>query len=63
MKPLLLSHTVTFQENNVGASDLTKGCKVTVKNLLYGLLIRSYNDCGVLLAERIAGSEDAFVEK
>ena len=60
---ITLSHTVTFQENNVGASDLTKGCKVTVKNLLYGLLIRSYNDCGVLLAERIAGSEDAFVEK
>ena len=49
---ITLSHTVTFQENNVGASDLTKGCKVTVKNLLYGLLIRSYNDCGVLLAER-----------
>ena len=60
---ITLSHTVTFQEDNVGVSDLTKGCSVTVKNLLYGLLIRSYNDCGVLLAEKIAGSEDAFVEK
>ena len=52
---ITLSHTVTFQEDNVGVSDLTKGCSVTVKNLLYGLLIRSYNDCGVLLAEKIAG--------
>ena len=60
---ITLSHTVTFQEDNVGVSELTKGCSVTVKNLLYGLLIRSYNDCGVLLAEKIAGSEDAFVEK
>ena len=60
---ITLSHTVTFQEDNVGVSDLTKGCSVTVKNLLYGLLIRSYNDCGFLLAEKIAGSEDAFVEK
>lgn len=60
---ITLSRTVTFQEDNVGVSDLTEGCSVTVKNLLYGLLIQSYNDCGILLAEKIAGSEEAFVER
>jgi D-alanyl-D-alanine carboxypeptidase (penicillin-binding protein 5/6) len=57
-----LKRTITFDESNVGTSDLTEGCTVTVKNLLYGLLIRSYNDCAVILAEEIAGSQDAFVE-
>lgn len=59
---ITLDRTITFTESNVGVSDLTAGCKVTVKDLLYSLLIRSYNDCAVILAEYIAGSESAFVD-
>lgn len=56
-----LKNTVTFNESNVGTSDLTGGCSATIKNLLYGLLIRSYNDCAVILARKVAGSEEDFV--
>lgn len=59
---ITLQSTVTFNESNVGVSNLVGGCKIDVQNLLYGLLIRSYNDCAVILAREIAGSEDAFVE-
>ena len=57
-----LESTVTFTESNVGVSNLVGGCKIDIKNLLYGLLIKSYNDCAVILAREVAGSEDAFVE-
>jgi D-alanyl-D-alanine carboxypeptidase (penicillin-binding protein 5/6) len=59
---ITLDHTITFDEANVGVSNLVGGCQVTVKNLLYGLLIKSYNDCAVILADYIAGSESAFVD-
>jgi len=36
--------------------------KVTVKEMLKGLIIQSGNDASVALAEHIAGSESAFVE-
>ncbi|MGN0395246.1 MAG: D-alanyl-D-alanine carboxypeptidase family protein [Coprococcus sp.] len=61
-KVVTLDHTITFDEWDVMASSLTGGCQVTVKNLLYSLLIRSYNDCAVLLAEEVAGSQSAFVD-
>ncbi len=35
--------------------------KVSVKDLLYGMIIQSGNDASVALAEYVAGSEDAFV--
>lgn len=57
-----LQSAVTFSEANVGVSNLVGGCRIDVKNLLYGLLIRSYNDCAVILAREVAGSEEAFVE-
>ena len=41
---------------------LEVGSKVTVKELLKGLIIQSGNDASVALAEHIAGSEEAFVE-
>lgn len=34
-----------------------------VKDLLYGLMLESYNDCAVVLAEHAAGSVDKFEEK
>lgn len=42
---------------------LREGEKVTVENLLRGLLINSGNDAAVALAEFDAGSETAFVKK
>ena len=57
-----LNRKVTFDDWDAMASDLVGGCKLTVKNLLYGLMITSYNDCGVILAELIAGSESAFCD-
>jgi D-alanyl-D-alanine carboxypeptidase (penicillin-binding protein 5/6) len=38
------------------------GTKVSVEDLLKGLIIQSGNDASVALAEHVAGTEDAFVE-
>lgn len=58
-----LNRKVTFDDWDAMASDLVGGCRVSVKNLLYGLMITSYNDCGVILAELIAGSESSFCDR
>ena len=42
---------------------LQAGERITVRELLYGLMLRSGNDAAVALAEHLAGSEDAFVER
>jgi D-alanyl-D-alanine carboxypeptidase (penicillin-binding protein 5/6) len=41
---------------------IREGTQVSVKDLLRGVIIQSGNDASVALAERIAGSEDAFVD-
>lgn len=41
--------------------DLKAGDTITVKDLVYGYLVRSLNDCGIVLAELIAGTETDFV--
>lgn len=53
----------------VGADDplvteleLTKGERLSVENLLYGLLLGSANDAAVALAEHVAGTESAFAK-
>ncbi len=42
---------------------LYSGEQITVRNLLYGLLIESGNDAALALAEYNAGTEKAFIEK
>lgn len=42
---------------------LERGSKVSVRDLLSGLVIQSGNDAAIALAEGIAGSEAAFVEQ
>lgn len=58
---------VTVSSNaaaTIGSSmGLRNGEQITVKHLLYGLLIESGNDSAVALAEHNAGSEKAFVTK
>lgn len=41
---------------------LKAGYKVTIRDMLYGLMLCSGNDCGACLAHAIAGSEEAFVD-
>jgi D-alanyl-D-alanine carboxypeptidase (penicillin-binding protein 5/6) len=41
---------------------LTAGDKLTVRDLLYGLLLPSGNDAAAALAEHVSGSEQDFVE-
>ncbi len=36
------------------------GEKISVENLLYGLMLRSGNDAGIALSEYVAGSEEGF---
>ena len=45
-------------ENSMG---LTSGEKLTLEELLYGLMLVSGNDAAVTIAEGMAGSEDKFV--
>lgn len=60
---ITLSHDITFP-GHFGAtqSPLTAGCTITVRNLLFGLMIRSYNDFGSILAEYIAGDIESFAD-
>ena len=43
--------------------DLAVGDKLTVENLLYGLLVHSANDAAFVLAQNYPGGEDRFMEK
>lgn len=42
---------------------LKEGQEVSLKSLLYGLMLRSGNDAAIAIATHISGSEEAFVEK
>ena len=42
---------------------LKTGDKITINNLLYGLLLVSGNDAAVVLAEHVSGSVESFAEK
>ncbi|MBH0229657.1 D-alanyl-D-alanine carboxypeptidase [Halobacillus sp. KCTC 3957] len=66
-KNISLEETVRVSEHaaSMGGSQifLEAGEEMTVKDLLKGVAVASGNDASVALAERIAGSEDAFVKK
>ena len=61
-----LYDTVTVSKNaaSTGGSTLgiKEGDKVTICDLLYGLLLRSGNDAAVALAEHVGGSIEGFAE-
>jgi len=42
--------------------DLVAGDRITLRNLLYGMMLVSGNDAAVAVAEHISGSTDEFVE-
>lgn len=41
---------------------MAEGEVYTLKDLLYGLMLESYNDCAVAIAEHIAGSVEGFAD-
>ena len=57
-----LEHYYDLTSEGVLPSELTPGCKITVKDLLYTLLIQSNNYYALILADYVAGSEEAFCE-
>ena len=61
-----LNRVVTVPKEAVGIEGssvyLRAGDKYTVRELLYGLMLRSGNDCAVALAINTAGSVEAFAE-
>ncbi|MCR5129485.1 MAG: serine hydrolase [Lachnospiraceae bacterium] len=46
-----------------GTIPMKEGQEATVRDLLYGLLLPSSNECALALAEHICGGEAAFVER
>jgi len=58
---ITLDHEPDVSDPDAVRSDLSEGCSITVRNLLYGMLIRSYNDYAVILAEAVGGDVDTFV--
>lgn len=59
---ITLSHDTVISEEGAVVSQLKSGYTITVRNLLYGLLMRSYNDYAVILAEHVAGSVSGFCD-
>lgn len=59
---VVVGKPIEFNEDNVAVLGLQTGDYITVKELLHGLLISSYNDCAILLARYVSGSVGEFVE-
>lgn len=56
--------TVSKRASSIHGSTLglKYGQKVTMEELLYGLMLKSGNDCAIAVAEHISGSVEKFVE-
>lgn len=59
---ITLQHDINLTENGAVISTLTKGDTVTVGQIFHTMLIKSANDCAVMLAEYVAGSESKFID-
>ncbi len=58
-----LTHDIVIDEEGALVSMLKNGYTITVRNLIYGLMMRSYNDYAVILAELICGDTATFCER
>lgn len=60
-----MNETVKISPNAVGTEGssiyLEKGEKIKLRDLVYGLMLRSGNDAAVAIAEKVGGSVDGFV--
>lgn len=59
---ITLKHDINLTENGAVISTLTKGDTVTVGQVFHTMMIKSANDCAVILAEYVAGSEAKFID-
>lgn len=59
---ITLKHDINLTEDGAVISTLTKGDTVTVSQVFHTMLIKSANDCAVILAEYVAGSEAKFID-
>lgn len=57
-----ISENAANQSSDSSVCGLKKGDVIQLRDLLYGLLMKSGNDAAVAIAEHISGSEAAFVE-
>lgn len=61
-----LTQTITVSSKAAGTGGsrlgLKKDDKITMQNLLYGLMLRSGNDAAVAIAENVGGSVEGFAE-
>jgi D-alanyl-D-alanine carboxypeptidase (penicillin-binding protein 5/6) len=60
---VLISKNVLKIDRGSSKMFLVPGMKVKFNDLVYGLMVQSGNDAAVALAETIAGSESAFVDR
>ncbi len=60
---ITLSHNIYLGDEQAVASTLTSGCSVSVSDVFHTMMIKSANDCAVILAEYVSGSEEKFVRK
>lgn len=60
-KVTVSKHAAT-QEADSSVAGLVEGDVMSVKDLLYGMMLRSGNDAAIVLAEHISGDEAAFAE-
>ena len=54
------AHVLSMTDD--GVIKMEEGEEYSVKDLLYGMLLPSSNECSLLLAEHIAGSEEEYVK-
>lgn len=59
---ITLDHNTNVMEEGAVVSTLVRGDSVTVEEVLKTMLVKSANDCAVILAEYIGGSTDHFVD-
>ena len=61
-----LNETVTISKNAASINGSTLGIKenmkISMSELLYGLMLRSGNDCAIAIAEHISGSVEEFAK-
>ncbi|MCI6914903.1 MAG: serine hydrolase [Lachnospiraceae bacterium] len=57
-----IDHSPNVTDPDAVASDIKVGDSISVRNLLYGMLIKSYNDYAVILAELVGGDVENFCQ-
>ena len=58
-----VGHDIQFDDTLAVQSSLSSGSKISVRNLLTALMLSSYNDYAIILAERIGGSVEGFAKR